>query len=127
VIEGWGSWGIIEDRFDIADTLIFIDYPLWVHYWWVTKRQVKAIFMRDLGWPPKGCPAIPVTGRLVKLIWTIHKDKRPKLIKIIKQYSDKKRVFQLHSPRETERFLKELAIKQHTVHSLNSPFSRRKP
>jgi hypothetical protein len=126
VIEGWGNWDIIEERFNIADTLIFIDYPLWVHYWWVTKRQVKAIFKRNPSWPPKGCLAFPVTGRLFKLIWTIHKDMRPNLIKIIKQYSDKKQVFHLHSPRETERFLKRLEIKHLIVHSSSSSFSRRK-
>lgn len=105
VIDGWGSWEQLRERFEAADTLIFVDYALYVHYWWAVKRQIKAIFGRSNGWPPNGCKAFPVTGRLFKLMWAIHKEKRPKLAGLIEHYQDKKQVIHLHSPREMRKFL----------------------
>jgi adenylate kinase family enzyme len=33
IIDGWGPWTSIEQRFNAADTIVFIDLPLWVHFW----------------------------------------------------------------------------------------------
>ena len=104
VIDGWGSWELLQDRFDAADTLIFVDFPLMIHYWWVIKRQVKVILGRTTIWPPEGCPALPVTVRLLKLIWSIHKKKRPQLVAILSCYPDDKRVIHIHSPVEMKKF-----------------------
>lgn len=106
VIDGWGSWDILKERFDKADTLIFIDYALWMHYWWAAKRQAKAILKRNPGWPPEGCQAFPITWRLFRLIWRVHTDKRPKLIGLLKKYAGEKEVIRLRSPKEIEKRLK---------------------
>lgn len=95
VIDGWGGWELLEDRFEAADTLIFVDLPLMVHYWWTIKRQVKALMGRCTDWPPEGCPALPVTYRLFKMIWSIHKNKRPKLAAMITHYQGEKQVIHL--------------------------------
>jgi len=108
VIDGWGNWDILKERFDKADTLIFIDYALWVHYWWATKRQVKAVLKRNPGWPPEGCKALPITWRLFRLIRLVHTDKRPELIRLVDKYSDEKEVVYLRSPKEMERFRKRI-------------------
>src|SRR5579884_443198 len=34
LIDGWGPWDAVEKRFALADTIILVDLPLWVHYWW---------------------------------------------------------------------------------------------
>ena len=41
IIDGYGPLDIIEKRFLKADHVIFIDFPLWRHYWWCTKRQIQ--------------------------------------------------------------------------------------
>ena len=105
VIDGWGNWEIIKERFEAADTLIFIDLQLRVHYWWAVKRQGKAIIFRDMDWPPDGCPAWKVTGRLLKLIWTIHTEKRQILIEIIRGYSGGKRIIEIRSPQDFQSIL----------------------
>ena len=33
VIDGFGSDVLIEQRIKIADTVVFVDFPLWRHYW----------------------------------------------------------------------------------------------
>jgi len=100
VIDGWGTWHLLHERFEAADTLIFVDFPLIWHYWWAAKRQIKAIFGLCDDWPPEGCPAFPVTGRLFKLIWSIHKEKRPKLAALLDHYQERKLVIHLRSPKE---------------------------
>ena len=39
------------ERFATADTLVYVDLPLFTHYRWVTKRLVKAPFVAPEGWP----------------------------------------------------------------------------
>src|SRR5208283_2678079 len=79
LIDGYGSWPSVERRISVADTIVFVDHPIWVHYWWATKRQIKSLFYgRPDG--PEGCPMFPVTMRLFKMMWWLHREKRPKLI-----------------------------------------------
>jgi len=51
IIEGWGSWEILKKRFDVADTIILINFHITVHYWWAAKRQLKATLNLNPGWP----------------------------------------------------------------------------
>jgi hypothetical protein len=105
IIDGWGSWDILEQRFSLSDAIIFIDFDILVHYWWAAKRQLKAALNLNLGWPPEGCPALPVTMRLFKLIWKIHKEIRPQLIELINQYAEDREIVRLESPQAMKRFL----------------------
>jgi adenylate kinase family enzyme len=41
IIDGWGGWPALAERFERADTLILVDFPLATHYWWAMKRQVR--------------------------------------------------------------------------------------
>jgi len=108
IIDGWGNWEILQARFDAADTIVFVDFPIAVHYWWAAKRQIKAAFNRNSGWPPEGCAALPVTGRLFKLMWRIHKETRPQLIELIDRYTRDIQIVRLKSPREIRSFLEEI-------------------
>lgn len=110
IIDGWGSWQILEVRFKAADTIIFVDFPIAIHYWWATKRQVKAALNRNSSWPPAGCAALPVTGRLFKLMWRIHTEMRPQLIELIDRYTNETLIVYLKSPREMRSFLREIGI-----------------
>lgn len=104
IIDGFGNWEAIEKRFDEADTIIYVDHPLWVHYWWATKRQFKCLFAeRPDG--PDGCPMLPMTLQLYKMIWNIHKTMRPKLLSIVNKYKDTKGVFHIRSPKELNVFI----------------------
>ena len=80
VIDGWGSWDALTARFDLADTIVVVDFPLALHYWWAIKRHVNCVLRSDVAWPPPGCRALPVTWRLVKMIWHIHWTMRPRLL-----------------------------------------------
>ena len=104
IIDGWGPRDLIVARFDAADTIILVDHPLYVHYWWAIKRQVTCLFVpRHDG--PEGCPMLPVTWPLLKMIWDIHFHARPQLLDMVNHYRDRKQVFHIRSPDELQRFV----------------------
>jgi hypothetical protein len=107
IIDGWGSFSIMETRFEAADTIIFVDFPIYIHYWWAIKRQIKAAFNRTTDWPPDGCAALPVTGRLFSLMWKIHHEVRPQLVEFINRYAANTQIVHLESPSEMGSFLKQ--------------------
>ena len=108
IIDGWGTPEILAHRFEVADTIILIDFPIAVHYWWAAKRQIKAALHLNRGWPPEGCEALPVTGRLFKLMWKIHTEMLPELVELIGQYSQRAHIVHLKSPGEMKAFLQHL-------------------
>ena len=107
IIDGWGSWDALAVRFEQSDTIILIDFPIALHYWWAIKRHVRAIFQPDAPWPPPGCPALPVTWRLLTLMWQIHRDYRPRILELVARYHERKQVFHLRSSREFNQFVRE--------------------
>ncbi|MEM7176568.1 MAG: hypothetical protein AAF503_02585 [Pseudomonadota bacterium] len=55
LIDGYGPMSSVEERLNACDTVILVDHPLGVHFWWATKRQIKSLFVgRPDG--PDGCP-----------------------------------------------------------------------
>ena len=106
IIDGWGGWDNILARFAAADTIIFIDHPLWIHYWWASKRQFMCLFRPRPDGPP-GCPMLPMTWPLLKMIWAIHKEGRPKILNAVNALGNEKRIFHIRSPKELHSFEKQ--------------------
>jgi len=104
IIDGWGGWPAMRARFERADTVVLVDFPLAVHYAWALKRQALAALGRSPHWPPPGCRALPITGRLLRLMWRIHVHMRPQLLALVEAQRDDRRVVHLRSPGALERF-----------------------
>jgi adenylate kinase family enzyme len=103
IIDGFGPWPQIEARFERADAIVFVDLPFWRHLWWATKRQAKSVFAgRPDG--PEGCPMLPVTVRLYRMMWWIHRELRPRLVAAVERQRDRKPIFHLRSPADIARF-----------------------
>lgn len=106
IIDGFGPWPDVENRLDEADTIIFVDLPLWLHCWWATKRQIASFFSgRPDG--PEGCPMWRVTLPLYRMMWRVHRDVRPKLLSAIAKRQQGKCIFHLRSPRDMAEFCEE--------------------
>ncbi len=106
IIDGWGDFPFIEERLRSADTIVLVDYPLWRHYWWALKRQFACLFRPRPDSPP-GCPMLPVTWKLLKMIWAIDRDALPKLRVIIAAHAQKHpalRVYRLRNLRDLSAF-----------------------
>lgn len=39
IIDGWGPWDCVVRRLQQSDTIVYIDFPVWIHLWWAAKRQ----------------------------------------------------------------------------------------
>jgi adenylate kinase family enzyme len=64
IIDGYGSAASAWERFAVADTLVYVDLPLFTHYWWVTKRLIESLLIIPEGWPERSpCGAAPSTAR----------------------------------------------------------------
>jgi adenylate kinase family enzyme len=81
VIDGFGSMEVMQKRFALADQIIFVDFKLWRHYWWCTKRQIKSIWSPRTELP-SGCneATLSQTFKLFKTLWRVDRQIRPKLI-----------------------------------------------
>jgi adenylate kinase family enzyme len=103
LIDGYGSWSSVMRRISAADTIIFVDHPIRVHFWWAAKRQIKSIFVgRPDG--PEGCPMFPVTVRLFKMMWRLHREMRPRLIAAIEARRGSARIIHIRSPKQLAEF-----------------------
>ncbi len=103
LIDGYGSMSSVEDRLNACDTVIFVDHPIHVHFWWATKRQFKSLFFgRPDG--PEGCPMWRVTIPLYEMMWWLHRKARPKLLEAIYSRSDRIRIIHIKSPAELNSF-----------------------
>jgi hypothetical protein len=77
IIDGYGPLDIIEKRFLLADRIVFIDLPLWVHYWWSTKRLFRNFAKGDIN--------LPYAVKLFRTISKVHAGMRPELLKIFER------------------------------------------
>lgn len=103
IMDGVASLESIERRLEAADTIIFVDHPLWVHYWWAAKRQFMCLFRERPNFV-EGCPMLPKTFELAKMIWSIDKNLRPTLLSLIHKHREGKQVFHIRSPKELAQF-----------------------
>ena len=103
IIDGWGPWEAIEARFQVADTIVFVDFPLYIHCWWLAKRQFMCLF-RPRPDGPEGCPMLPMRWQLAKTIWYVHTQARPRLLALLDTFRNQKRVIDIRSLRELRRF-----------------------
>lgn len=101
IIDGFGPLDLIEKRFQIADRVIFIDFPLPRHWWWCAKRQFKSL------WKPReelveGCneATIAHTIKLYKTIWKVHTQMRPELTRILQRENMRGKVIFIRSLNE---------------------------
>ena len=103
IIDGFGPWASVERRFEAADTIVLIDHPIWVHFWWALKRQFMCLFRPRTDFVP-GCPMLPMTGRLLQMIWQIHQHWQPKLVALAVSHQRHKHVYHVRSPFELGQF-----------------------
>lgn len=109
IIDGYGCRTSAWERFAAADTLIYIDLPLFTHFLWVTKRLVAGIFVTPAGWPARS-PMLKSSMRSYRVLWLCHKHLTPKYRELVAEAQHHKRVHHLRSPSEITAFLKAVSI-----------------
>jgi hypothetical protein len=104
IIDGWGPWPTIERRFALADTLIWIDLPLWVHFWWAAERQIAAARgAQERPDGPDDDDPVSRTRQLFETIWAVDQ-LRPRLAALIERFRAGREVHHLRTPEALDRF-----------------------
>ena len=104
IIDGYGSLASAWQRFDVADTLVYIDLPLPVHYWGVTKRFTTGLFRNPKGWP-EDSPIWESTLDSYQVVWRYHRRLTPKYRQLIASADQSKQVHHLRSRPEMKAFI----------------------
>ncbi|WP_293268182.1 adenylate kinase [Neptunomonas sp.] len=105
IIEGLGTIESFWQRIDAADTLIYVDLPYHVHYWWVTKRLLKSLFVKPEGWP-EGCSVLKGTLASWKYLRLSPKFWNNELFEKIQLRANGKEIFRITSIKDINNFVK---------------------
>jgi adenylate kinase family enzyme len=119
LIDGFGSIDTLWVRLATADTLVFVDLPLYVHGWWVTKRFLTSAIHPPEGYP-KNSPILKSALRSYRVLWLCHQRLTPKYRGFIDQERSTKRVYHLRSPKQIKQFLDEKTLEQGENYARNA-------
>jgi adenylate kinase family enzyme len=111
IIDGFGCMETLWLRLDAADSLIFVDLPLYWHFWWVTKRMLTGGFDPPVGWPVNS-PIWKSSMTSYRALWLCHKFLTPKYQEYVEKAKTTKNVYHLRSPQEITDFLISIASQQ---------------
>jgi hypothetical protein len=111
IIDGFGCVASAWERFSAADTLIYVDLPLFIHYRWVTKRFIKGLFASPKGWP-ENSPLWSSTLSGYRVIPLCHRRMTPKYRQLVIEAAASKRVHHLRSPTQIRSFLEAVRNEQ---------------
>jgi adenylate kinase family enzyme len=103
IIEGLGTIESFWQRVDAADTLIYIDLPYYIHYWWVTKRLLKSLFVKPEGWP-EGSSVFKGTLASWKYLRLSPKFWNNELLEKIKSRANGKKILRITSIKDLNNF-----------------------
>lgn len=107
IIDGWGPWDCIAHRFEEADTIILIDFPLWVHLWWAAKRHIRALLLPWTLDTPEGCDRRTLTPRhTLRMMIFINRKQMPRLRTLVEAQKQHKDVFHITSPKHLRDFMR---------------------
>lgn len=107
IIEGFGPLNSQESfnkRLEAADTLIYIDLPYPITYWFVTKRFLKGLFQKPEGWP-EGVSVVKGTLESYKVLKLCPMFWNDRFMQRIEKASVNKSLYVIRSIAELNRFV----------------------
>jgi adenylate kinase family enzyme len=107
IIDGFGCVRSAWERFARADTLVYVDLPLYRHFWWVTKRLLTSFYLAPEGWPA-GSPMWSSTLSSYRVLWRCHRQLTPRYRQLVAAARAGKRVHHLRSVGEIAAFLEQV-------------------
>jgi adenylate kinase family enzyme len=111
IIDGYGDTASAWQRFAAADTLVYLDLPLALHFWWATKRFLKGVLINPEGWP-QNSPMWSSTLNSYRVIRLCHRRLTPKYRKLVADEAASKRIHHLRSAAQIRAFLEDLGQKK---------------
>ena len=107
IVDGFGSMETLWPRLDAADSLVFVDLPIYLHFWWVTKRFITGYFHPPQGWP-ENSPILKSSLSSYRALWLCYKYLTPKYREYVEQAKNTKKVYHLRSPQQISQFFESI-------------------
>ena len=100
--------GTMAKRVERCDTIIFLDMPRLLCLWRVTKRR---LLYRQRSRPDmaEGCNE-KIDREFISWVWNYSHRSRPRVIKLLNENSESKKVVWLRSKADVERFLQRVSL-----------------
>jgi adenylate kinase family enzyme len=108
IIDGFDSVASAWERFAAADTLIYVDLPIWAHYWGITRRLVAGAFRNPPGWP-ENSPVWASSIDSYRVVGRCHRHLTPKYRDMVAAAAAAKQVHHLTSRAAIRAFLQAAA------------------
>ena len=99
IIDGFGCAASAWERFAAADTLIHVDLPLPLHWWWVSKRLLQGLRAPPPGWPEHS-PLWRSSLNSYRVLRLCHQRLTPRYRQLVAEQAAHKRAHWLRSPEE---------------------------
>jgi len=109
IVDGFGSIDTVWKRLEAADTLVYIDLPVLQHYFWVTKRLIKGLWVAPEGYP-ENSPLFKSTLNAYHIVWLCHQKLTPKYREYVEKAKVTKQVFHIQSTRDFKKFWRSITI-----------------
>lgn len=90
------SMDTLWKRLKVADTLVYLDMPVWRHSWWVTKRFLQGVWVSPAGWP-EGSPLLKGTLNSYTMVRLCNTKLTTKYRDYVEQVKTTKQVYHLRS------------------------------
>ncbi len=103
IIDGFGCMETVWLRLDEADSLVFIDLPLYVHFWWVTKRLITGGLKPPEGWPEQS-PIVKSSINSYRVLWLCHRYLTPKYREYVERMQGTKDIHHIRSTEQIAQF-----------------------
>ncbi|MBS1493426.1 MAG: hypothetical protein JST55_07945 [Bacteroidetes bacterium] len=105
IVEGWSFNSTIPMRADAADLIIYLEFNIWLCYWYALKRHLQYTFKQNPYDPPNS-NIRKKTRRMIKAMWMVHKVYEPQLRELLKQYSESKKIIRVKNRKELNQIFK---------------------
>jgi adenylate kinase family enzyme len=116
IVDGFGCMETLWLRLNEADTLVYVDLPLYLHFWWVTKRFITGYLKPPDGWP-QNSPILKSSLNSYRVLWLCHKYLTPRYREYVAQAQSIKNVYHLRSPQEISEFFELIEKEANTISS----------
>ncbi len=88
IVDGWSSQSSMQQRLDAADTIIFLDYAIWLAYYGATKRFFQYYSKRNPYDPPETTRG-EVLMLTYRAMWRVYRNYVPELRSMLEKLKSK--------------------------------------
>lgn len=105
IVEGWSYNSTIPMRLEAAELIIYLEFNVWLCYWYALKRHIQYTFKQNPYDPPNS-NIWKKTIRMMKAMWMVHKIYEPQLRKLLKEFSESKKIVRARTRKELKGLIK---------------------